>query len=101
MVNESLQNNIKDRTKKSIEELIFLSLESKIKLDKKDFSLTNFIRENIVFFVNKLEKSTTSHIDFIYKFLLHCGIEEQKNTITTIYNRVKKELINKEVRNEK
>lgn len=89
---KSVQKRIEEHTKNAIEELVILSLKSKIKLDKNEYKLTKFIRNNMGVFLNIVEKNTPYHIEFIHNFLLNCGIQEQKNTITTIYNRVKKEL---------
>jgi len=88
---ELTQKNIIDNTQKAIEELVILSLKSKIKLDKNEYKLTKFIRDNMSVFINTVEKYTPYHIEFIHHFLLNCEINEQKNTITTVYNRVKKE----------
>lgn len=88
---ELTQKKIIDNTQKAIEELVVLSLKSKIKLDKNEYKLTKFIRDNIGVFIKTVEKYTSYHIEFIHTFLLNCGVEEQKNTITTVYNRVKKE----------
>lgn len=90
-----IKKNIEEHNKKAIDELVILSLNSKIKLDKNDYKLTKFIRDNMYSFVDIVEKYTPNHIEFIYRFLLSCDINEQKNTITTVYNRVKKEMENK------
>ncbi len=89
---ELIQNNIKKNTQYYESELVNLSLKSKIKLDKNEYKLTKFLRENMCVFISTVEKMTPYHIEFIHRFLLNCGINEQKNTITTVYNRVKKEL---------
>ena len=89
---ELIQLEIENHTQESILELVHLSLKSKIKLDKNEYKLTKFIRENMCAFISIVENVTPYHIEFIHRFLLNCGINEQKNTITTVYNRVKKEI---------
>lgn len=89
---ELIQKQIEQHTQQAIEELVILSLKSKIKLDKNEYKLTKFLRTNICVFINVVENITPYHIEFIHRFLLGCGIEEQKNTITTVYNRIKKEV---------
>lgn len=89
---ELIQKKIETHTKNAIEELVISSLKTKIKLVKNEYKLTKFIKENMCVFMDLIEKETSFHIEFIHIFLLNCGIVEQKNTITTIYNRVKKEL---------
>lgn len=88
---ELIQLKIENHTQKAIEELVIFSLKTKIKLDKNEYKLTKFLRENMCVFISIVEKMTPYHIEFIHRFLLNCGINEQKNTITTVYNRVKKE----------
>ena len=44
---ELTQIEIENNTQKTIEELVILSLKSKIKLDKNEYKLTKFIRDNI------------------------------------------------------
>lgn len=89
---EDIQKSIENHTQNAINELVILSLKSKIKLDKNEYKLTKFIKDNMYIFLSIVQKMTPYHIDFIHRYLVECGINEQKNVITTVYNRVKKSL---------
>ena len=74
-------------TKKMSEEIAINLINKSIKFDSNDFNLTKFIRENFILF----ESFDSKRIEFIQKFLSILGLIYAKQTINTIYIRVKKE----------
>lgn len=98
-----LADNIAKYTQKECEKVAINLSKKSIKLDKENFKLTNFIRVNFKYFENDLSKYTERKIDFIHKFLVFNGINITKESVNTIYNRLKNEEknINKECLNEK
>ena len=74
-------------TKKMSEDIALNLINKLIKFDSEEFNLTKFIRENFIL----LENFGSKRIEFIQKFLSILGLIYAKQTINTIYIRVKKE----------
>lgn len=86
-----LAENIAKYTQKECEQVAMILSKKAIKFNKIDFKLTGFMRMNFQFFENKLSQYTDRKIDFIYRFLLSNGMDITKESINTIYNRLKNE----------
>lgn len=88
---EEIQNLIKIQTQIESQKMAYFLAEKKIKIDKNNFILTDFVRKNFIFFENKLNAICDNKLDFIISFLCFHGHDIKKETLRMIYFRVEKE----------
>lgn len=93
---EEIEKSVSFHTQKKCEDMALFLAEKKIKLDKNDFMLTDFVRENFIFFEEKLNAICNDKMEFIISFLFFHGYEIKKETLRTIYSRVEKEKKNEQ-----